>query len=99
MGRPSIHLITGRVEEDLEVGNGREFLAIVFLVWIDKVLNLCHFKLSHSQQARARGDLITKCFADLSAGEWKTTGIEFQETLEVNKNTLSCLWPEKTIKM
>ena len=49
---------------------------VTFILRIDKVLNLCHLELSHSNQTVSRSNLIPEAETDLGSCKRKTTAIE-----------------------
>jgi hypothetical protein len=68
-------LMHSTIEWQLDMRNIFEF-GMTFILRINKVLNLCHLELSHSNQTVSRSNLIPEAETDLSSCKRKTTAIE-----------------------
>ena len=95
LGWFAVHLIASGQKGPLHFSHCRELGEVVSLVGINKVLNLGHLKLAHSQEPGAWGDLVPERLADLRCRKGQLAIVELQQSLEVDKNALGSLWSQE----
>ena len=67
---------------------------MILVLWITEMLNLRHSKFSNSKQTLSWGDLISETKTNLSSCKRHPSIIEFDQSLEIDKDTLCSLWSE-----
>lgn len=67
---------------------------VVLVERVDEVLDLGHREFAHTQQARARRDLIAERAADASGREGDAAVVELVQALEVEEVALRGLWTQ-----
>mmetsp|Transcript_29931 Transcript_29931/g.39332 ORF Transcript_29931/g.39332 Transcript_29931/m.39332 type:complete len:217 (+) Transcript_29931:1287-1937(+) len=69
-------------------------LVMILVLGVYKMLNLCHAKFSHTNQSSSWRYFISESQANLSCSKWHLLAVEVQKAFEVDKEPLSCLWPQ-----
>jgi len=72
---------------------------MVFIIWINKMLNFSHLEFSYSQQALSRINFVSETQTNLCSSKWHLTIVEFIESSEVQEDTLGCLWSQVTSQL
>mmetsp|Transcript_29240 Transcript_29240/g.47185 ORF Transcript_29240/g.47185 Transcript_29240/m.47185 type:complete len:235 (-) Transcript_29240:268-972(-) len=61
---------------------------MIFVIRIDEVLDLRKAEFTDANEARARGDLVSKTNSDLSSRERNSAAVVLEKTLEIHEHTL-----------
>ena len=69
---------------------------VIFVLRVDKVLNLGHCEFPDSQESRARGNLVSESKADLCGSKRHSPSVVLKEPMEIEEHALSCFRPQVT---
>ncbi|KUI60383.1 hypothetical protein VP1G_11257 [Cytospora mali] len=83
----------------LNVGDLVESRVLLATLRVDKVLDLGHQELAHSEQTSAGGNLVSVGLADGGGGEGHVLHVELEQLGEVQELTLGSLWPQVTSQL
>ena len=72
---------------------------MIFILWIAEVLNFSHGKLSNSKQTLSWGNLISETKTDLSSCKRHSSIIEFDQSFEIDKDTLCSFWSQISLHL
>jgi len=70
---------------------------MVFIIWINKMLNFSHLEFPNSQQTLSWINFVSETKTNLCTCKWHFTVVEFIKPPEVQKDSLGCLWPQITM--
>lgn len=74
-------------------------LWMALVEWVDKVLNLSHLELSDSEKTLSGMDLVSETHTQLGSGAWHLSVVEFEQSSEVEEDTLGSLWSEISLQL
>mmetsp|Transcript_22306 Transcript_22306/g.40241 ORF Transcript_22306/g.40241 Transcript_22306/m.40241 type:complete len:320 (-) Transcript_22306:742-1701(-) len=87
-GRLSVAQLIDITKQNQLLVRHRGKIGVRLVIWIHKMLNFTHGKLSHTQQTRPRRNLVTEPKTDLSGRKRHLLGIGVQKSAKVDKESL-----------